>query len=398
MSSHTQNPSGAQQSQNSSGSQAGMLGALPSELLNKVLGHCDTDSLAALAPTCKKLNEIVTPMLWRSVDLRYDNPRFNGGEFKPESRNHLMKILTSDSSSLQELYRVTDWWLAQQSFIRAVMTRPELGLLVHVFAWTLYTATTPLEEEYPEEVYASEREYPGTAAVDMFERLVNVQNLQIDGLGPDRVFIETSRPKINTIFPAASTISLSGDLPLLFHRKLFLSINRARLTALTLDAVQDPPWHIEWRGAYFAEPMRDILSHYLTGHCRSLKKFTLRWPSRFNQGGAFKEYLKFIASVPTLESFTFDMFDGPAPVIAADPGPVRDNLALFFQERLLGLFTRLEWPFLAHIAITGLRIMPEREAGFRVAVRERVKPGCAIIIRWAPERDGDVTYEEPKED
>jgi hypothetical protein len=80
------------------------LGWLPAELLFAVAKYCDTGSLHALSLSCKKLNQIATPHLYRSCD----------------------KLLTADRCSQLAI---------------TLAARPDLAQLCEVFSFSLRTAS-----------------------------------------------------------------------------------------------------------------------------------------------------------------------------------------------------------------------------------------------------------------
>ncbi|KAI9787851.1 MAG: hypothetical protein M1816_007418 [Peltula sp. TS41687] len=397
-------------------SQSSPMSNLPTELLDEIFSHCDVPDLYNAMQTCQRNHEIIVPELYRTVDLRFDNPRFSRGLPQPLTRHTVLKIMTRDPASspapeTAEDRAVMNWWRAQQRFIRAVETRPELGRLVRGFAWTLYTedgigVQGSGQELHPEEGVLLEE------GVEKFlcQRFPNARKVHIDGLGgphrhPTELVPRAAMNIESDVFPRVSKLKFSGDLSISFLQDLLASLNQANLTDLELDAIQHaggarlPPLMAP-AGFYLLAPLTQCVLQKST-RCTSLKKLTVRmmvYPGGWLTMADFilERYARMLSTVrATLQQLEFEIFEMPEvpPEQPCDRWPdktpsVDGNL----QQMISSELARGNWPCLTRVQIRGLRAQPNWDPRVIPAVAHNIRRDLQFDVQREPDKQADVTY------
>ena len=256
-----------------------------------------------------------------------------------------------------------------------------------------------MEDLYPEELYQTGLEYPGAVVLDIFERLKNVRSVHLDGLGRDHTGLWRLSDEIHHFFPATTEVQLSGDLSGDLTKKLLGSINLANLTALSLDALQDPSEPLVLvPGFYLTRPSKRLLEP-LEGRCVSLRRLSLRIPchstgeARSESTSVLKEYASFLASVRTsLQHLTFEQFEGPTRAAVGPANAIRPMDEQFAKMFMLVFFTG-HWPCLARVEIRGVRLVHNWWFDSPLSsIYRYTRPDIVFNIKREPEKKGDITY------
>ncbi|KAJ5155926.1 hypothetical protein N7492_008729 [Penicillium capsulatum] len=185
---------------------------LGNEIWLIILEALDTSSLRALSGVSKSMQALCVPVLYSTIDL---------------SIHHV----ASPHVSGERDYTQSDFQIVsrrQSLFMQQIFGRPELGLLVRSFTWTmglqhLYGLPSWAQGEGTSINY--EKTY------QLFQSLRRVSHVDIDG-GDDH---DHPSPTPQNIFPEATSIRLSGQMHYALAWSILCGPEKAPLTRVELS-------------------------------------------------------------------------------------------------------------------------------------------------------------------
>ena len=303
---------------------------LPEDIHVAIAEHCDRSDLPNLCSVTKWMHKYCAHVLYRNVDLSLHNRGILTVHDQDEDE---LKQIWSDNSACNLLGEELEQ--RQMIFLETLARHPEYGVHVHKLSWSIQMLEN-IALDHPQLELPSWTENPARTLQHIWEvwqLLTNIRAIDIAWLNkPHRLYAyKTSLPSY--LFPSATSISLVGVMARPFPVLIFKSISPSNLRHLTMSNLQvcvEAPVPTDFQVQLPAvrrtgEPTPSLLGT-LTGHCTSLRTFTLRtvasaashlFNATFFGKSLYSEYAAFLRSVaPTLEKFTFEQ--GP-PAFLHDP-------------------------------------------------------------------------------
>ena len=303
---------------------------LPGDIYVAIAEHCDRGNLPNLCSTTKSVHKSCAHVLYCNVDLSLHN---RGIVTIHDQDDDELKQIWSDNSACY----ILDEGLAhrQTIFLEALTRHPEYGVYVHKLSWSIQMLKIVAPDHFQQELLSriENRALILQHVCKVWQLLTNVREIDIAWLNePHRLYADQiSLP--SDLFPSATSVSLVGVMARPIPALIFKSVSLSNLQHLTMSNVQDciEAPHPTNSQIYLvliggtAETKLSLLST-ITGHCTSLRTFTLRtvapatshpFDATFFRKSLYSDYVAFIRSVaPTLEKFTFEQ--GP-PAFSYDP-------------------------------------------------------------------------------
>ena len=303
---------------------------LPGDIHVTIAEHCERGDLPNLCSITKWMHKSCAHVLYCNVDLSLHN---RGIVTIHDLDDDEIKQIWSDNSACNSLEE--DLRHRQMIFLEALTRRPEYAVHIHKLSWSIQMLENIAVDRDKQEL-PSWTENPAGILQHIWkvlQLLTNVREIDIAWLNePHRVY--AYKPSLPSyLFPSATSVSLVGVMARPFPALILKSISLSNLQHLTMSNLQDciEASHPTNSQVFLAPVGRTAettlgLLSTLTGHCTSLRSFTLRtvapaashpFDATFFANSRYTDYAAFIRSVaPTLENLTFEQ--GP-PAFLYDP-------------------------------------------------------------------------------
>ncbi|KAL8793107.1 MAG: hypothetical protein Q9195_004313 [Heterodermia aff. obscurata] len=293
---------------------------LPQELHNIIAKHCDPEDLLNLSGITKWMRKFCAPLLYRNVDLSLHN---RGIVTVNDQVENEIKRMWSDNSActyLEDRLEHREMEHRQMIFLETLTRHPEYGVYVHKFSWSIQVPETIRLNRFTQKLpsWAKDPVEILQHIWKVFQLLTNVREIDIAWLHESHRFCAYEFSLPLSLFPSATSVSLVGVMPRPFPALILKYISPSNLRHLTLSNLQDCPGsQLSLSALVGRQPTRTrSFLNTLTGHCTSLRTFTLRtvapavshsWDAVLSANSLYTDYAAFIRSVaPTLEKITFE--------------------------------------------------------------------------------------------
>lgn len=328
---------------------------LPAEIHVSIAKNLRKGDLKNLCLTSERMNQRLSCVLYRHVDLQLD-PFWSQIDYEKGIRG------------LNARGR-------QQQFVRTLLSHPEYGKHVRFFKGTL---RLPDDRDYDDEMrkdMISEEELWGA-----MQLLTHVQSVEVGCRDSDNEFeLITSATKQvpKQLFQSATSVKLIGHLQSGLAKSILTAIDPSTLGYLCLEMVPEcnhgprpsgsVPEQTGEDGGIVAHGTTPGLLMMLTGYCTALRTFTLRrlgqarqelgWDGATEEA-AYSDLASFIRSVQrTVERFTFEQveeksFDDYSLHAKRPPYRLIDEM---FDRHILPVIVSGSWPCLEIIELHGIR-------------------------------------------